>query len=87
MNSGTVLQVTVNVEKGSGYFHLGQVEPKVLKASYIARSKAVLVSCWFVSHASSLGSERKGNWSLHVPERGGRNGGCVCVCVCVRACV
>nr|KAG5685485.1 hypothetical protein BaRGS_003378 [Batillaria attramentaria] len=36
-------QVTIDVEKGSGYFYLREIESQVLQVSYLAKSKSVLV--------------------------------------------
>lgn len=40
---GLSLQVTIEVEKGSGYFYLREVESQVLQVSYLTKSKSVLV--------------------------------------------
>ncbi|XP_070200007.1 nuclear pore membrane glycoprotein 210-like [Littorina saxatilis] len=37
-------KVMINVERGSGYFHLAKLESQVLDTSYISRSKSVLVN-------------------------------------------
>ncbi|KAK7447124.1 hypothetical protein BaRGS_00040214 [Batillaria attramentaria] len=37
-------KVTIDVEKGSGYFYLREIESQVLQVSYLAKSKSVLVN-------------------------------------------
>ncbi|XP_076471495.1 nuclear pore membrane glycoprotein 210-like [Babylonia areolata] len=37
-------KVMISVERGSGYFHLPQVDSQVMKASYVSKSKGVLIS-------------------------------------------